>query len=148
MTSKQSPTNLFRETNFEEINANLFVHAETKNMKSFEVFFSRCMTSFAAKKQFGTGVTELLFCIERDFVASFFKLIEETDSQRQIHFCAGAWLEFKRFWSLKKKKDYCACINAFLFKYAAGKCATSSTFSTKIVVALWYIACLKSQEKL
>ena len=34
----------------------------------------------------------------------FLKFIEETDSQRQIHFCAGAWLEFKRFWSLKKKK--------------------------------------------
>ena len=95
MTSKQSPTNLFRETNFEEINANLV--CPRKNMTSFEVFFSRCMTSFAAKKQFGTGVTELLFCIERDFVASFFKPIEETDSQRQIHFCAGAWLEFKRF---------------------------------------------------
>ena len=42
-----------------------FVHAETKNMTSFEVFFSRCMMSFVAKKQFGTGVTELLFCIER-----------------------------------------------------------------------------------
>ena len=55
------------------------------------------MTSFVAKKQFGAGVTELLFCIERDFVASVLKLIEETDSQRQIHFCAGAWLEFKRF---------------------------------------------------
>ena len=75
MTSKQSPTNLFRETNFEEINANLFFHAETKNMKSFEVFFSRCMTSFAAKKQFGTGVTELVFCIEKDFVASFLSLL-------------------------------------------------------------------------
>ena len=104
MTSKQSPTNLFRETNFEEINANLFFHAETKNMKSFEVFFSRCMTSFAAKKQFGTGVTELLFCIERDFLVSFFKLIEETDSQRQTHFCVGAWLQFKRFWSFEENK--------------------------------------------
>ena len=75
MTSKQSPTNHFRATNFEEINANLFFHAETKNMKSFEVFFSRCMTSFAAKKQFGTGVTELVFCIEKDFVASFLSLL-------------------------------------------------------------------------
>ena len=95
---------------------NFFVHAETKNMKSFEVFFSRCMTSFAAKKQFGTGVTELLFCIERGFVASFFlKLIEETDSQRQIHFCAGAWLEFKRFWSLKKKKIIVHVLTRFYF---------------------------------
>ena len=73
MTSKQSPTNLFRETNFEEINANLV--CPRKNMTSFEVFFSRCMTSFAAKKQFGTGVTELVFCIEKDFVASFLSLL-------------------------------------------------------------------------
>ena len=71
------------------------------------------MTSFVVKKQFGAGVTELLFCIKRGFVASFLKLIEETDSQRQIHFCAGAWLEIK-----KKKKDNCACIYAFVFKYA------------------------------
>ena len=73
-----------------------FVQAKTKNMTLFEDFFSCCMTSFVAKKQFGTGV------------ASFFKLIEETDSQRQIHFCAGAWLEFKRFWpksdAWRKKK--------------------------------------------
>jgi hypothetical protein len=81
-----------------------FVHAKTKNVTLLEDFFSCCMTSFVAKKQFGTGVP------------SFFKLIEETDSQRQIHFCAGAWLEFKRFWCLKRKKNYCACINAFLFK--------------------------------
>ena len=33
------------------------------------------MTSFVAKKQFGAGVTELLFCIERDFVASFLSLL-------------------------------------------------------------------------
>ena len=54
-------------------------------MTLFEDFFSCCMTLFVAKKQSGTGV------------ASFLKLIEETDSQRQIHFCTGAWLEFKRF---------------------------------------------------
>ena len=103
MTSKQSPTNLFRETNFEEINANLFCTCRNKKHDVIWSLFSRCMTSFVAKKQFGTGVTELLFCIERGFVASFFKLIEENDTQRQIHFCAGAWLEFKRFWSLKEK---------------------------------------------
>ena len=80
-------------------------HRHTENKwRQLKSFLSPCMTSFVAKKQFGAGVTELWFCNERGFEASFFKLIEETDSQRQIHFCAGAWLEFKRFWNLKKKK--------------------------------------------
>ena len=45
----------------------------------------------------------------------FFKLIEATESQRQIRFCAEAWLGFKRFWRLKQRKGYCGCINGFPF---------------------------------
>ena len=91
-------------------------HRHTENKwRQLKSFLSACMTSFAVKKQFGAGVTELLFCNERGFVASFFKLIEETDSQRQIRFCAGAWLGFKRLWRLKQRKGYCGCINDFPF---------------------------------
>ena len=134
-----------------------YVHAETKNMTSFEVFFSRCMTSFVAKKQFGAGVTELLFCIERGFVASFFKLIEETDSQRQIHFCAGAWLEFKRFWSLKKKKIIVHVLTRFYLNMLKIKMRNTETAETggnlnfllaifekiKSNFALWQPACFR-----
>ena len=82
-----------------------FVQAKTKNMTLFEDFFSCCMTSFVAKKQFGTGV------------ASFFKAYWGDWFSKTNSFLCGslAWIQTILMLE-EKKKDYCACINAFLFK--------------------------------
>ena len=61
-------------------------------MTLFEDFFSCCMTSFVAKKQFGTGV------------ASFFKLIEETDSQKTNSFLCGSMAWIQTIVTLEAKK--------------------------------------------
>ena len=45
-----------------------------------------CMTSFVAKKQFGAGVTELLFCNERGFVASFLSLLRRLNLKDKFIF--------------------------------------------------------------
>ena len=62
------------------------------------------MTSFVAKKQFGAGVTELWFCNERGFEASFFNLIEETDSQKTNSFLCGSMAWVQTIVTLEAKK--------------------------------------------
>ena len=80
-----------------------------------------CQLAWRHSRQRSSLELELLsfgFAMRGALKLLFLSLLRRLILKRQIHFCAGAWLGFKRLWRLKQRKGYCGCINGFPLYYA------------------------------
>ena len=87
-----------------------FVHAETKNMTSFEVFSRVAWRHSWHRSSLELELLSYCFALREAYSEHWFS---KTNS-----FLCGSMAWIQTILKLDEKKDYCACINSFVFKYA------------------------------